>query len=147
MTSVLITFPCGAKKIFLSIFQRITFQKNTLQKLKNLALASGVERCIDQLFSGAYTSDTEGKKNILHTTLRDFGVQNLDLPNSKFPHPEQRKIAALSQKILSGTWRGATQKKNKDSRQYRYWRLSPRSCYADLCLEKIQDTYRYKICL
>lgn len=100
-------FSLEAAKIFLD-YSKNRITSNTIDLLCQLANACQLEKHIDDLFSGNIVNQSENRP-ALHTALRDQKKASLLVDQNNIMsaiRAAQEKMAAFTDQILSGAWKG-----------------------------------------
>lgn len=108
-------FSINYENIFLD-YSKNHINKDIINTLIKLAKSSNLSTAIKDMFSGKPINKTE-KRSVLHTAIRNFSDYPIYI-NKKNIMPDIKnillKMKNFSKKILSGEWRGYTNKKITD---------------------------------
>lgn len=97
-------------------FSNNRIDKKTLELLVELANETDLSNAIKHYFNGSTINATE-KRAVLHTALRDFSHQKIEVNNENIALEITQtltKIEAFSNDVLNGNWKGYTNKSITD---------------------------------
>lgn len=93
-------------------FSKNRITKETLNLLLEFANEMDLKSGIEAYFSGKPINETE-QRAVLHTALRDFSSENIEVKGKNIIpliKQTQLKIRDFSEKVISGKWKGFTEK-------------------------------------